>query len=382
MKEIKMFEDEPVAWSDTDRDSVKKLFLFAADNGNDINISSGNRISMQQDGKIYRVTRKVLNDEDVKNILYVLFESESARADLLSGKDRDFAYSVKGKDGKRHRFRVNATAILSRDSNAIQITARVIKTIPPKVTDLDVEEDIITNCFRDEGMVIFAGSTGTGKSTLMASLIRYILEKKDSNKKIVTYEAPIEFVYEDVISESSIIFQTEIYKHLANFNDAVRNALRRAPDIILIGEARDKETIHNSIIASQSGHLLLTTTHTNGVPETIKRMVNEFNESERNSKALDIITAMNMIVSQKLVQKVGGGRVALREYLVFTTEIKKRLQEVEVDNLSYHVREILKQHGKTFYQDAKIKYNQGLISLETLQNLEYLDLAEDKDMKR
>lgn len=377
-----VFPNEPVSWTDTDKESVRRLFVWIAENkGNDVNISSGSKVSMQKDGKIKRVTRKILNDDDVKNILFVIFESEAARADLLSGKDRDFAYSVKSKDGKRFRFRVNATAILSRDSSGIQITARTINSIPPRVTDFNVDQEILDNYMRDEGMVVFAGSTGTGKSTLMASIIRQILETPDSHKKIITYEAPIEFVYEDVISESSIIFQTEVYRHLPNFSSAVRNALRRAPDIILIGEARDAETIEQSIIASQSGHLLFTTTHTNGVSETIKRMVNEFSKEDRNSRALDLISAMNMIVSQKLVYKVGGGRVALREYLVFTNEIKQKLQTVDVDNLSYHVRELLKKHGQTFFMDAKKKYEENLIDLETLKRLEYLDTAEDRDHK-
>lgn len=378
------FPNEPTVWNDSDKQLVRDLFAWVAKNkGNDINITTGDRIVMQKDGEIKKVTRKLLNDEDAKNILYVLYDGENARASLLSGEDKDFSYSVSLEDGTKYRFRVNATAITVDDVSAIQITARTIDEIPKRMKDLGVEEEIYLNCIkRAEGLAVITGSTGTGKSTLLASMIRGILEDPESNKKIITYEAPIEFVYNKVKSETSIVSQTEIYKQLPNFKDAIRNALRRAPDIILIGEARDAETIGGAIIASQSGHLVLTTSHTNGVSETIKRLVNEFAPEERNSRALDVITALNIIVSQKLLKKVGGGRVAIKEYLVFTDAVKKRLQVANPDTLSYYCNVELRNHGQTFFMDAQKKYDEGLISKETLEELRYLDSASEKDMEK
>lgn len=325
----------------------------------------------------------MLSAEDVKNILYILHQSESAHATLLSGKAIDFAYQINNPEtGENYRFRVNAISIYSRGVNGIHITLRTISSIPKKASELEVDQEIMDNYIRDEGMVIFTGSTGTGKTTLMAALIRDILENNKVSKKILTYEAPIEFIYENIPSERSMAVQTEVYKQVPSFKDGIVSALRRSPDIIIIGESRDTETIEQSILASQSGHLLITTSHTNGVSETIKRMVNEFSKDERNARALDLIAAMNIIISQKLVSKVGGGRIALREYLVFTDDIKKKLQTCDVDNLSYHTRLLLKEYGQTFYMDAMKKYKEGKIGDDVLERLKFSDKAIDEDNEK
>lgn len=372
-------DKEPSVWRNGDKELVRNLFIWASKNKvNDINISSYKKISVKKDGKIYFITKKTLSDEDVKNILFILYETEGARSELLSGNDKDFAYEVRTEEGDSYRYRVNATAVYAKGSSCIQITARTIVSNPPRTEDIAIEQDILDNYIKKQGLVVLTGSTGTGKSTTLAALIRRILEDPDANKKILTYEAPIEFIYENVKTYSCDITQTEIYNHLSSFSAAVRNALRRAPDIILIGEARDKETIGETIIASQTGHLVFTTTHTNGVAETIKRMVNEFDPTERNARAVDIINALNMIVSQKLVQKIGGGRVALREYLIFDNEMKKRLQSCELDVLSFYCQEELINNGVSFYESAKRNYEAGLITKEVLEEEEAINKALEK----
>lgn len=377
------FNEEPNVWLEHDKTSVRSLFVWAAKNKvNDINIATGKKISVQMDGEIYMVTRKKMTAEDVKNILYVLYESESARASILSGEDKDFAFQVRSaEDSSVYRFRVNVTGIMVGDAGGMHITARIINSSPPRMEDLDMEAEIVKHCIDEQGIVVFAGSTGTGKTTSLASMIRWVLENNKMSKKIVTFEAPIEFIYDYVPSEKSIIYQSEVDKNIPSFARAIRGALRRSPDIILIGEARDAETIGQSITASQSGHLILTTTHTNGVSETIKRMVNEFPADERNARAFDLITSLNMIVSQKLVKKEGGGRTALREYLVFTKDIKRRLQTCDIDTLSYHCQEELKKHGQTFFMSAKSKLEAGIISAETFEDMRLLYDATEKDIK-
>lgn len=377
-----LFKEEPNVWLDTDKESVRKLFFWAMEvKANDINITARKEIILQINGVQHRVTKRELTDQDAKNILYIMFESENALATILSGSDVDFSYSIRDEEGKSSRFRVNVTPVMSRDTTTPHITARTITPIPPKIEDVALEKEILDNMIRDEGIAIVAGSTGTGKSSTLAAVIRDILERKDLSKKILTFEAPIEFVYDQVKkSPHSDIYQTEIYNQLKSFPAGMRGALRRSPDIILIGEARDKETIEQAIIASQTGHLVFTTTHVNGVAETIKRMVNEFDPEERNARSVDLITALNIIVSQKLVPRVGGGRVALREYLIFTREIKRRLQMAELDTLSYFCQQELKKHGQTFFMAAQKKYDEGLISEDTYNEMKFYNDATEKDL--
>src|SRR5262249_54022314 len=155
--------------------------------------------------------------------------------------------------------------------------------------------------------------------------IRGLIESVHGCGKLLTYEAPIEFTYDTIISRRSLVAQTEIPRHLPTFAAGVRNALRRKPEIILVGESRDRETISASIEAAQTGHLVFSTVHTTGVASTIRRMVSTFEPGERNERAFSLMETIRLIVTQTLVPKIGGGRVALREYMAFTEELRETL---------------------------------------------------------
>src|SRR5262249_20263696 len=146
-----------------------------------------------------------------------------------------------------------------------------------------------------------------------------------------TYEAPIEFVYDGVIGTHSCIAQTEIPRHLPNFAAGVRNALRRKPSIILVGESRDRETVSAAIEAGQTGHLVFSTVHTTGITATIRRMTSGFEPSERTERAYAMMETLRMVVSQALVPKVGGGRLGMREFLVFDDRIREILLEMPLE---------------------------------------------------
>ena len=243
---------------------------------------------------------------------------------------------------------------------------------------MNLEKEIFDNLYHKQGMIVVTGGTGSGKSTLLSSIIRYIAENPESNKKILTYESPVEFVYDEVDSPTTLVSQSEIGKDLKDFAAGTRNALRRKPDIILIGEARDAETIGEAVTASMTGHLLYTTVHSNGFADTIRRMVNVFPEGERNSKAVDIISSLKMVISQRLVPSLDGKRVALREYVVFNENIVDELLE-DLDNLTYSCRKVLKKYGRSFLQDAQKKYDEGKISYELLQEFVRSEKGQNKD---
>jgi len=360
--------------------AIEDLFLWATERGaSDITIQSGEQIIVEIYGKKYRVTERRLNNSEVQDIISDMYGGESAKAILGGDSDLDFAYEIKPDRFTRHRFRVNATGIMDGTTIGIQITARSIPSKPYDISTMNLEKDIFENICPQQGMIVVTGGTGSGKSTLLSSIIRYIAEQPEANKKILTYESPIEFVYDELDTPSTSIAQTEIPKNLPDFSRGTRNALRRKPDIILVGEARDAETIGEAVTASMTGHLLYTTVHSNGFADTIRRMVNTFPEGERNSRAVDIISSLRMVISQRLVPSVDGKRVALREYVIFNDDIVDYLLSQNIDNLTNSCRHILKKYGRSFLEDATQKYEEGKISKEIFKQFNFGDKALEKD---
>lgn len=374
------YPDEPSRWTGQE---IDKLLLWADSiRASDITIQTEEQIMVEINGHLHRITNRRLDNTEVFDIIVFTYGSDSAKAILNGISDLDWAHEIKPDRSKRVRFRMNATPILARGEKGVQITARTIPSMPPRLSDLGIEKDITDNMVASQGMIIVTGATGSGKSTLLAAIIRAILENPESHKKILTYEAPIEFVYDSVVKPSCSIAQTEIYKNLESFSAGTRNSLRRAPDIILLGEARDAETMGEAIVASTTGHLLYTTVHTNGFTETIRRMVNVFPAEEKNSRAFDIIASLNMVISQRLVPSTDGRRVALREYVVFNDEVRNHLLEAGVENLSLSSREVLKKYGRSFAQAAKIELDKGRISPAVYKEVTDKVKMEEKDTEK
>jgi defect in organelle trafficking protein DotB len=274
---------------------------------------------------------------------------------------------------------VNGTGCQVEGHDGIQITARTLPADPPLLSTMALEQEIIDNMAPHQGTVVVTGSTGSGKSTLLAAIIREIASAPDANRKILTYESPIEFVYDGISKPTSVISQSEIPKHLPNFAAGVRNALRRKPGMILVGEARDAETIAAVIDAALTGHPVYTTLHSNGVADCVRRMISTFPAEERHGRALDILETMRLVIWQKLVPTVDGKRVALREYLVFSEDIRDILVDTEVELLAAQTRTLLKSHGQPMIVDAKRKFDQGIISERVYHLFEKQAKRADRD---
>jgi defect-in-organelle-trafficking protein DotB len=365
----------------TGRD-VEALLLHCVDiNASDITIQTDEPIAVEVYGKILKITKRRMSPSEINDIVGFLYQSESGLAKLNGGSDLDFAYEMRPERDKRLRFRVNATAISVQGHTGAQLTIRTIKGIPPDIKEMAVEPEILANFAPKQGLVLITGSTGSGKSTLLAGCLRWMAEDPLSNRKILTYEAPIEFVYDEIEKPSTIICQTEIGKHLKTFADGVRNALRRKPMVILVGEARDAETIGECVTASMTGHLTYSTVHSNGVADTIRRMVNVFPEGEKHARAIDIVTSLKMIVSQMLVPSTDGKRVALREYMVFNETIVDELLGAGVENMTQVSRQMVKKHGQTFLADATEKHKAGLIDKFEFNKIKALSKGMDRDVE-
>jgi len=332
----------------------------------DIMIEGDNALALKYEGQMINVSEYKVTVEELSQILTQI-DQPSATSQLVSGEPLDFPYALPIDNGDIIRFRVNATAgkgVLGADFG-IEMVLRTIPSAPPTTDQLKVEQEIIDGCDSKYGIVLVTGPTGSGKTTLIGALLRRIIEK--FKKHILTYEAPIEFDLKAIPKALSKVFQSEVPDHVKTFDMAISNALRRAPDIILIGEARDKDTIAGCIRASQTGHLVFTTVHTNNVSMTISRMADEFEPAERKGQTSKLVDAVRMIVHQRLVPKLGGGRIPLKEYLVFSEEDRRNLQMrlFEVDDIGSDIQKLVESKGMSLVVDAKKKLREGLISCST-----------------
>ncbi len=353
---------EPPRFTD---DQVDDFLLWCVKkNASDISLQTDRPVYNDIHGTLYPGTFRPLDSADMNVFLTKIYGPE-AMARLASGDDLDLSYEIRPDRYTRIRFRVNITAVLSRGRDSAQITMRVLPNEPPTMADLNIEEDIINAWNPRQGMVIITGPTGSGKTTLLASGIRMLMERKQGCGKVVTYEAPIEYVYDAIKSPRSLLSQTEIPRHLPNFAHGVRNALRRKPNIILVGESRDKETIASSIEAAQTGHTVYTTTHTMGVASTIQRMVSAFDPSERSERAYALMETVRLVVTQTLVSKISGGRLGVREWMRFDDTVRDKLMDMDFKEWPGEIARMVPFHGQTMARSAEIFFENGDIDRRT-----------------
>lgn len=354
-----LFPNEPLRF---DANNVEALLSFCSNIGaSDITFQTAEPVITEVRGKIYKITKRKLSTPEVGDILNLLY-GPNGTTQLLSGTDVDTHYEFRPTRVEHYRYRVNGTGCQVEGHDGIQLTLRTIPSAPPHLNQLDLQPELIAALAPLDGVVYVTGATGSGKSTLLASIIRDIVEKPDCNRKVLTYEAPIEFVFDSIEKPTAVVSQSEIPRNLPSFADGVRNALRRKPRLILVGESRDIETIAAVIEAALTGHPVYTTLHTNGVPETIRRLVGTFPAEERNGRTIDIIETLRLIICQKLVPTVDGKQVALREFLVFSEEVRDILLGSDPTQVTSITRRLLKERGQTMLQDAERKFTAGIIA--------------------
>ncbi len=337
-------------------------------NASDITIQSNSAIIAEIYGRLHKITRRELTNSEVAELLNTIY-GPNGTTQIMRGQDLDTHYEVRPNRSERFRHRVNGTGCHIDGHEGIQITIRTIPSMPPALSALDLPDDIVASVAPHEGVIYVTGATGSGKSTLLAAIIRELAEDPESHRKILTYESPIEFVYDEINCPTSVISQSEIPRHLPTFAFGVRNALRRKPRLILVGEARDPETIAAVLEAALTGHPVYTTLHSNGVAETVRRLVNSFPSDERLGRTIDIIETMRMIIWQRLAPTVDGKRVALREYLVFDEKVRDKLLDSDPNKITATTRRLVEEHGQLMQVDVEKKYQEGLLSERTYKVL-------------
>lgn len=350
--------DEPQRFAEGD---IDKFLLWCVKQGSsDISIQSEKPAYNDIHGHLYPATVRDIDPSDMGVFLQKIYGPE-ARARLASAKDLDVSYEIRPDRYTRIRFRVNITAILSKGRDGAQITMRVLPSEPPTLKDLNIEQPIIDSWSIRQGMVVITGPTGSGKSTLLAAGNRMLIERPKGCGKMLTYESPIEFVYDSITTPRSLIAQTEIPRHLPDFASGVRNALRRKPEIILVGEARDRETINAAIEAAQTGHAVYTTAHTLGVANTVSRMLSTYDMSEREERAIALIETLRLIVTQALVPRIGGGRCGIREWMKFPDDVREKLMDMHFTKWPNEIQRMVNQYGRSIGKSAEIAFEAGQI---------------------
>jgi len=349
-----------------DRVDLNILLSHAASiDASDVFLMSGYPIKASRHSKFINLStpNRSISESEVINILKD-FYGINAQAKLGDGSPIDTSHDfICPNTQERLRFRVNASSCQRDGRQGYTVTFRSIPTTPP--LPLNVPEEIINTCKGSvQGLILVVGATGNGKSTLLASILRDILEENDANQNLITLESPIEFVYDEVRMPSSFVTQMEVGRHIKDFPSGVRNTLRMAPKSILVGESRDYETISSAVEASVTGHTVYSTVHANSVSETIMRMVSVYPQELQGQALEDILSALKMIVAQRLLPKVGGGRVALREYLVFDNNIKDEIRNTK--DIVGTINNIVKRNKTSMYDSAMSLYNSNLIEESSL----------------
>ena len=296
---------------------ITELLAFSAKQGaSDLHLSAGLPPMIRVDGDVRRINLPPLEHSEVHSLIYEIM-NDRQRKDFEEYLETDFSFEVPGVA----RFRVNAF-------NQNRGAGAVFRTIPSKV--LTMEDLDLGQTFRDismvpRGLVLVTGPTGSGKSTTLAAMVDFINDNRYDH--ILTIEDPIEFVHE---SKKCLVNQREVHRDTHGFNEALRSALREDPDIILVGELRDLETIRLALTASETGHLVFGTLHTTSANKTIDRVIDVFPAAEKDMVRSMLSESLQSVISQTLLKRANGGRIAAHEIMIGTPAIRNLIREDKV----------------------------------------------------
>ncbi len=330
---------------------ISKLLTFAVQNGaSDLHLTAGMPPVIRVDGDIRRVDAPAMDHKTVHALIYEIM-TDKQRRDYEEFYETDFSFEIPG----LARFRVNAF-------NQNRGAAAVFRTIPATV--MTMEQLSMGKVFEQiasfpRGLVVVTGPTGSGKSTTLAAMMDYINETRYEH--ILTIEDPIEFVHE---SKKCLMNQREVHRDTLGFNEALRSALREDPDIILVGELRDLETIRLALTAAETGHLVFATLHTTSAAKTIDRMIDVFPAAEKSMVRSMLSESLQAVVSQALLKKTGGGRVAAFEIMMGTPAIRNLIREDKVAQMYSAIQTGSNTGMKTLDQHLKELVQAGVVSKE------------------
>ncbi len=330
---------------------ITELLAFSVQHkASDLHLSAGVSPMIRVDGDVRRINIPVLEAKEVNGLVYDIM-NDKQRKEYEENLEVDFSFEVPN----LARFRVNAF-------NTNRGPAAVFRTIPNEVLtleDLGAPEIFKSISDNPRGLVLVTGPTGSGKSTTLAAMVDYINNTRHDH--ILTIEDPIEFVHQN---KQSLINQREVHRDTHSFNAALRSALREDPDVILVGELRDLETIRLAMTAAETGHLVFGTLHTTSAPKTIDRIIDVFPGSDKDMVRSMLSESLRSVIAQKLLKRNGGGRIACHEIMMATPAIRNLIREDKVAQM-YSIIQTGAAHGmQTMEQNARQLMAQGMVSRE------------------
>ena len=333
---------------------IAQLLAFGVKQGaSDLHLSAGLPPMIRVDGDIRRINVPETDHKQVHDMIYDIM-SDKQRKDYEEYLETDFSFEIPG----LARFRVNAF-------NHNRGAGGVFRTIPSKI--LSLEDLSAPKIFQEiseypRGIVLVTGPTGSGKSTTLAAMVDY---KNDTEYgHILTVEDPIEFVHE---SKKCLVNQREVHRDTLGFNEALRSALREDPDTILVGEMRDLETIRLALSAAETGHLVFGTLHTSSAAKTIDRIVDVFPAAEKAMVRSMLSESLKAVISQTLMKKIGGGRVAAHEIMIGTPAIRNLIREDKVAQMYSAIQTGQNVGMQTLDQNLKTLLASGVVSKDEEQ---------------
>lgn len=360
-------------------EAIKALMLETRAHGaSDILVQPGYPVCAEVNGILQAVTHRGLDDVEVREILVYCAGRDTAWTDIVGGHPVNGRYELfdpTGRDDRgdkiRYRYRINASPVAHHGQTSCQIVMRSIPRDPPKHTEVGLSEELVRMMCPEDGIVYVAGRTGSGKTTTFASLLRFILENDTPIRgNLLTHEEPIEFEFQSIGSRHSIIVQSQIPTHFADFYEANREAMRRKPGLIMIGEMRDEETIRAAIEASLTGHPAFGTVHATNVAAVARRLISRFDVADRATAIYDIVDSARFIMAQTLVPGTNGRRVAAREWLRLDRDVRDELSQLsDMGRVTSAIREIMRSKGWSFAKEADKLLEAGQISEITADHL-------------
>ena len=337
--------------------SLHALLVWAALNDvSDVYLYPGNKVAVNRYGRVISLGHRELDGSEMMLLLNQITSNGGSVA--AGGVSYAFRHDEnRTEDRKTFRFRGNATASLM----GVCAVFRPIPDLPPKLgaygeLDADgkpvygVEPELLEFLFPKKGMLVVAGATGSGKSTFLSAILRRRLETEYIS--MLTIEAPIEFNFYGIPNALGVVAQTEVPIHLGEFRLGVRDTLRRAPQVILIGEMRDPETVDGAITEVRTGHAVYSTVHTESVAGVVDRMIREFPPSQWEASRMALVDSMAVMVNQSLWPSTDGKRVALREWLVLDAPMKEELNLIPLNELTVRINHLVHERGRHLSMSA------------------------------
>ncbi|MGF1742898.1 type IV pilus twitching motility protein PilT [Vibrio profundum] len=342
-------------------DIAELLDFSVKHNASDLHLSAGVSPMVRIDGEVRKLSLPVLSHDDVHRLIFDIM-NDRQKSEFEERLEVDFSFELPSVG----RFRVNTF-------NQARGCSAVFRTIPMEIPSLEQLQtpDIFSDISQYErGLVLVTGPTGSGKSTTLAAMVDHI--NRNHNKHILTIEDPIEFVHSN---QKCLINQREVHRDTHSFSNALRSALREDPDVILVGELRDQETISLALTAAETGHLVFGTLHTSSAAKTIDRIIDVFSGADKGMVRSMLSESLRAVIAQKLLKRVGGGRVACHEIMLATPAIRNLIREDKIAQM-YSVIQTGAAHGmQTMEQNAKQLVAKGLLDVQEVQQKIEIDSA-------